>query len=58
MGWLIDPEEQTVLVYLPPEQVKVFDQPQQVLPVPSFAQEISMTVSDLFDWLVVRRSNT
>ncbi|KAI9134619.1 Uma2 family endonuclease [Acaryochloris sp. CCMEE 5410] len=58
MGWLIDPEEQTVLVYLPPEQVKVFDQPQQVLPAPSFAKEISVTVGDLFDWLVVRRLKT
>lgn len=55
MGWLIDPEEQTVLVYLPPEQVKVFDQQQQVLPVPTFAKEISVTVGDLFDWLVVRQ---
>ncbi|MEM6433271.1 MAG: hypothetical protein AAF773_05350, partial [Cyanobacteria bacterium P01_D01_bin.115] len=34
IGWLIDPDEQTVLVYLPPDQVKIFDQPTHYLPRP------------------------
>lgn len=54
MGWLIDPEEQTVLVYLPPEQVKIFDQGKQYLPVPGFANDVQITVEELFGWLVVR----
>lgn len=54
MGWLIDPEEQTVLVYLPPDQVKVFDQLEEDLPFPSFAKDLQLTVGELFGWLVVR----
>ena len=54
MGWLIDPEEQTVLVYLPPDQVKVFDQPEEDLLFPSFAKDLQLTVGELFGWLVVR----
>ncbi|MEM9213239.1 MAG: Uma2 family endonuclease [Cyanobacteria bacterium P01_F01_bin.150] len=54
MGWLIDPDEQTVLVYLPPEQVKVFDQPDDTLPVPPFATNVHLTVGELFSWLMVR----
>ena len=54
MGWLIDPDEQTVLVYLPPAQVKIFDQPTDRLPVPAFAANVHLTVGELFSWLVVR----
>jgi len=54
MGWLIDPEEQTVLVYLPPAQVKVFDRPTDILPTPSFATDFHLTVGELFSWLVLR----
>ena len=54
MAWLIDPEEQTVLVYLPPDQVKVFDQPEDTLPVPTFATTIHLNVGELFGWLIVR----
>lgn len=55
MGWLIDPEEQTVLVYLPPDQVKVFDQPEDTLPVLPFASTMHLTVGELFGWLIVRQ---
>ena len=54
MGWLIDPAEQTVLVYFPPDQVKVFDQASDRLPVPAFATNVELTVGELFGWLVVR----
>ena len=54
MGWLIDPDEQTVLVYLPPDQVKVFDRPNDALPVPSFSTNIHLTIGELFSWLMVR----
>lgn len=52
MGWLIDPEEQTIFVYLPKQQPEVFDEPEQLLPVPSFASELRLTVSTVFGWLL------
>jgi len=58
MGWLIDPGEQTVLVYFPPDQVKVFDQASDRLPVPAFAANVELTVGELCSWLVVRPPTT
>lgn len=52
MGWLIDPEEKSVLVYTPPNQVAVFDEPDDRLPVPAFAIDVQLTVSTLFGWLL------
>ncbi|RUT04458.1 hypothetical protein DSM106972_046860 [Dulcicalothrix desertica PCC 7102] len=51
MGWLIDPDEQTVFVYIG-ETVQLFDEPQQQLPVPAFTSEFKLTVADLFGWLL------
>jgi Uma2 family endonuclease len=52
MGWLIDPNEQTVFVYLPKQQPGVFDQPGQLLPVPAFAGEVKLSVGVVFGWLL------
>ena len=52
MGWLIDPLEQTVFVFRPKQETKVFDEPDALLPVPSFASELKLTVGDLFAWLL------
>lgn len=52
MGWLIDPLEQTVFVFRPKQETKVFDELDDVLPVPSFAGELKLTVGDLFAWLL------
>jgi Uma2 family endonuclease len=52
MGWLIDPAEKTIFVYLPGEQPLVFDRPEQQLPIPSFASEIQLTVEIVFNWLL------
>lgn len=49
MGWLIDPDEQTVLGYLPKQQTEGFDEPAQSLPVPAFANELSLGL--VFGWL-------
>ncbi|MBE9126016.1 MULTISPECIES: Uma2 family endonuclease [unclassified Coleofasciculus] len=51
-GWLIDPDEQTVLVYLPKQQPEILDEPEQQLSVPSFASELRLTVEELFGWLL------
>lgn len=52
MGWLIDPDEQTVFVHRPKQETEVFDQPEDSLPMPSFASDLSLTIQDLFDWLL------
>jgi len=51
LGWLIDAEEQTVFVYHPKQEPEVYDQPEEVIPVPSFASELRLSVKDLFAWL-------
>jgi hypothetical protein len=52
MGWLIYPSEKTVFIYRPKQEIEVFDDPESVIPVPSFAGEIQIKVKDLFSWLL------
>jgi Uma2 family endonuclease len=52
MGWLIDPDEQTVFVYLPKQETQVFDEPEHQLIVPLFASELQLSVGSLFGWLL------
>ena len=52
MAWLIDPEEKTVFVYLPNQQPEVFDEPERLLPVPSFVSELGLNVGSVFGWLL------
>jgi Uma2 family endonuclease len=52
MGWLIDPEEQSVFVYLPDQPTAVYEELGTQLPVPEFAKDFSLTVEDLFSWLL------
>jgi Uma2 family endonuclease len=51
MGWLIDPDEETILVFLPKQQPGIFDQATQPLPVPKFAKDLSLSVGNFFEWL-------
>ena len=52
MGWLIDPDEQTVFVYRPKQEPEVLDESDKVIPVPPFASELQLTIKDLFAWLL------
>lgn len=52
MGWLIDPREQSILIYLPSEQVKIIEQPTLQIPAPDFAKDFPLTVPELFGWLL------
>ncbi|NJO75492.1 MAG: Uma2 family endonuclease [Leptolyngbyaceae cyanobacterium RM1_406_9] len=52
VGWLIDPDEQTVFVYRPRQEPEVLDEPNEVVPVASFASELQLTIKDLFAWLL------
>jgi Uma2 family endonuclease len=52
MGWLIDPAEKTIFVHQPHQQTLAFDLPAQQIPMPSFASELSLTVEEVFSWLL------
>jgi Uma2 family endonuclease len=49
---LIDPDDRTVFVYEPDREIVIFDQPDDRLPMPEFAQGLVLTVGELFGWLV------
>ncbi len=51
LGWLIDPQEQSVFVYFPAQQPLFFEAATDILPVPDFAKAFELTLGDLFDWL-------
>lgn len=52
MGWLIDPVEQSVFVFVPKCQPECYEALDMALPVPTFAQDFSLTLGELFGWLV------
>ncbi|MEM8807425.1 MAG: Uma2 family endonuclease [Cyanobacteria bacterium P01_G01_bin.38] len=52
MGWLIDPDDRSVFVYLSDQPTAVYDQPEMQLPRPDFAQDFELTVATLFGWLM------
>lgn len=52
LGWLIAPEDETVLVFYPQQQIEVCEEINQLLPVPDFASNFQLTVGDLFSWLL------
>jgi Uma2 family endonuclease len=52
VGWLIDPFEQTVFTYHPKQQPEAFDEPEQKLPVPTFANDLNLTVASVLGWLL------
>jgi Uma2 family endonuclease len=53
MGWMIDPEESCIIVYETNKTPQFFAQPQMVLPMPSFASAIVLTIDQIFAWLIV-----
>jgi len=53
MGWLIDARDRSVFVYHDRQEIEVLDEPDAVLPMPSFASELSITVESLFSILLM-----
>jgi Uma2 family endonuclease len=51
MGWLIDPEEELVFVYFADRPIAIFEEPDDRIPVPNFAESVVLTVGQLFGWL-------
>ncbi|MEM9275739.1 MAG: Uma2 family endonuclease [Cyanobacteria bacterium P01_F01_bin.143] len=52
LGWLIDPSEQSAIVYFPKQQPAFFEVATDVLPVPNFAKDFELTLGELFGWLL------
>ena len=52
LGWLIDPREQSVLVYFPDRQPAFFEAVTDILPVPDFAKAFDLTLGELLGWLL------
>ena len=52
LGWLIDPQEQSVFVYFQGQQPAFFEAGTDVLPVPDFAKAFELTLGELFGWLM------
>ncbi len=52
MGWLIDPEEKTVFVYQPKQEVEIFDELDRQLLMPRFTEGLQLSVGELFAWLI------
>jgi Uma2 family endonuclease len=51
MGWLIGPDERSILVLQPGQSLMVIDEVGTALPVPKFASAIQLTLGDVFGWL-------
>jgi Uma2 family endonuclease len=51
MGWLVDPDERSLLVYPLGRQPQLLQEPTQVLPVPNLVANLQLTVDELFGWL-------
>jgi Uma2 family endonuclease len=54
MGWMIDPEEQSVIAYPHNDRSRLFSRSATpVLPVPDWATSLQLTAEELFSWLTV-----
>jgi Uma2 family endonuclease len=53
LGWLLDPNDKTVLAYPPEKLPDFFENPDDLLPVPEFAKGLQVTLGELFDLLRV-----
>lgn len=53
MGWLIDPDEKTVFVYRPKQEIEIYDAANEVLLGPDFASGLQLSVKNLFAWLKI-----
>ena len=51
MGWLIDPEEELVFVYLADRTISIYEEKDDLLPVPGFTASFQLTIGQLFRWL-------
>jgi Uma2 family endonuclease len=53
LGWLLDPDDRSILVFKPNQQPEFF-QGQDILPVLNGIQ-LKLTVEQVFDWLKMKK---
>jgi Uma2 family endonuclease len=51
MGWLIDPNDRAVFIICSDRTFQIIDEPSTILPVPTFATSIQLTVEQIFSWI-------
>mgnify|MGYP002777247071 FL=1 len=51
MGWLIDPEERSLIVYPSAQQPEFLHEAHELLPLPALFADLQFTVVDVFNWL-------
>jgi Uma2 family endonuclease len=51
IGWLINPEDESVFIGELHHQFAILDEPSSQIPMPAFAAGLSLTVGDIFGWL-------
>ena len=51
MGWLIDPEDRSLLIYPSGQQPTYLEAEADRLPVPALVADLQLTVGDIFGWL-------
>ena len=51
LGWLIDPDERSVLIFPPNQQPVLLQNEAEMLIVPQFLPQLQLTVGDLLGWL-------
>lgn len=54
LGWIIDPNEKLIFTYTPDGVIQVFEDNNDLIPVPSFAQDLRLTLGEIFSWLQVK----
>jgi Uma2 family endonuclease len=58
MGWLIDPEDRSIIVIGTGQIFDAIDEPSAIFPVPEFARSIQLNIGDIFGWLQKKRPTT
>ncbi len=56
LGWLIDPEEKTVIIFNPGQQPIALENESDILPVLSLLGDWPLTLGELFGWLRFAKS--
>jgi Uma2 family endonuclease len=51
IAWLLDLDDKLVFIYRANQAPQIYDRPDQVLPMPSFASDLQLTVENIFSWL-------
>jgi Uma2 family endonuclease len=51
MGWMVAPDDYSVIIYQSGQDLRVIDEKSAVLPVPLFASVVQLTLDELFGWL-------